>query len=304
MGYNLAKLRKDVAVAMGQASASNGTEQIYRVRKSWKDAASQIGAYTNLEYAKAACKVGYVNSQWYAWFKVNSLSLPLSVANGGTGATTVAAARNALGLGNTSGALPIANGGTGATTAANACSNLGAVKKSGDTMTGTLTNTSTITIQRDTYPTLYYNTAAGNHKAAVICAAGAADGDGGFIIRGWNADSSAYKDLVLTYANSMAVPVSNGGTGATTTYQAVQKLFKSDNTGGITSYPTAPGIYRTTGTKVCTNSQSTLSGYGVLVIFQAVYGMHFYLDSNGTLIYGYSGDTFGQPSTWNRVTYT
>lgn len=59
MGYNLAKLRKDVAAAMGQASASNGIEQIYRVRKSWKDAASQIGAYTNLEYAKAACKDGY-----------------------------------------------------------------------------------------------------------------------------------------------------------------------------------------------------------------------------------------------------
>lgn len=49
----------------------------------------------------------------------------LPVANGGTGATTVAAARNALGLGNTSGAVPVANGGTGATTAAAARTNLG-----------------------------------------------------------------------------------------------------------------------------------------------------------------------------------
>lgn len=49
----------------------------------------------------------------------------VTVAQGGTGATTVAAARNALGLGNTAGALPVANGGTGATTAANARSNLG-----------------------------------------------------------------------------------------------------------------------------------------------------------------------------------
>lgn len=49
----------------------------------------------------------------------------LPIANGGTGATSVAAARNALGLGNTSGALPIANGGTGATTAAAARANLG-----------------------------------------------------------------------------------------------------------------------------------------------------------------------------------
>ena len=49
----------------------------------------------------------------------------LPIANGGTGATTAAAARNALGLGNTTGALPIANGGTNASTAANARTNLG-----------------------------------------------------------------------------------------------------------------------------------------------------------------------------------
>ena len=49
---------------------------------------------------------------------------PLAIANGGTGATTAALARNALGLGNTTGALPIANGGTGATSAASARANL------------------------------------------------------------------------------------------------------------------------------------------------------------------------------------
>lgn len=54
----------------------------------------------------------------------------VTVAQGGTGATTVAAARNALGLGNTSGAVPIANGGTGATTAADARTNLGAAATS------------------------------------------------------------------------------------------------------------------------------------------------------------------------------
>ena len=48
------------------------------------------------------------------------------VANGGTGATTVAGARNALGLGNTSGAVPVANGGTGATSASAARTNLNA----------------------------------------------------------------------------------------------------------------------------------------------------------------------------------
>ena len=49
----------------------------------------------------------------------------LPIANGGTGASTVAGARNALGLGNTAGAVPIANGGTGATTAGQARTNLG-----------------------------------------------------------------------------------------------------------------------------------------------------------------------------------
>ena len=32
---------------------------VYRVRKSWKDATSQVGAYQSLENAKKACKVGY-----------------------------------------------------------------------------------------------------------------------------------------------------------------------------------------------------------------------------------------------------
>lgn len=53
------------------------------------------------------------------------LKLPLSIANGGTGQTTIEGIRNTLGLGNTTGALPIANGGTGAATAHDARSNLG-----------------------------------------------------------------------------------------------------------------------------------------------------------------------------------
>lgn len=61
---------------------------------------------------------------------LNSDRLPtVPVSKGGTGQTTVAAARNALGLGNTSGAVPIANGGTGATTAAAARNNLSVYSK-------------------------------------------------------------------------------------------------------------------------------------------------------------------------------
>ena len=35
------------------------TKQLYRVRKSWSDAKSQIGAFSSLENAKKACKNGY-----------------------------------------------------------------------------------------------------------------------------------------------------------------------------------------------------------------------------------------------------
>jgi hypothetical protein len=49
----------------------------------------------------------------------------VAVANGGTGAKTVAQARKNMGLGETSGAVPVANGGTGATTPSEARTNLG-----------------------------------------------------------------------------------------------------------------------------------------------------------------------------------
>ena len=41
------------------ASTSTSTDQLYRVRKSWSDVKSQIGAYKDLNNAKAECKDGY-----------------------------------------------------------------------------------------------------------------------------------------------------------------------------------------------------------------------------------------------------
>ena len=52
------------------------------------------------------------------------LTQALGLEYGGTGATTAAAARKNLGLGNTTGPVPVENGGTGATTAAAAVQNL------------------------------------------------------------------------------------------------------------------------------------------------------------------------------------
>ena len=64
-------------------------------------------------------------------------TLPITAAQGGTGQTSLQATRNAMGLGNTSGALPVANGGTGASTAANARDNLGFAYKNNDTFSVT-----------------------------------------------------------------------------------------------------------------------------------------------------------------------
>lgn len=40
-------------------STNTSAKQLYRVRKSWSDAKSQIGAFSSLENAKNACKSGY-----------------------------------------------------------------------------------------------------------------------------------------------------------------------------------------------------------------------------------------------------
>ena len=50
--YTMDRFRQDVKNAIGQASAS---QTLYRVRTSWQDVASQVGAYSNLDNAKRAC---------------------------------------------------------------------------------------------------------------------------------------------------------------------------------------------------------------------------------------------------------
>ena len=55
--WQLDKLDNVAGSTAGNAPAEN--KQLYRVRKSWKDAKSQLGAYSVLENAKADCKDGY-----------------------------------------------------------------------------------------------------------------------------------------------------------------------------------------------------------------------------------------------------
>ena len=67
-GLTMNQFRKDVKAAMDGAAISQPdnpntpnsmTKGLYRVRKSWTDASSQIGAYSSLENAKKSCKDGY-----------------------------------------------------------------------------------------------------------------------------------------------------------------------------------------------------------------------------------------------------
>lgn len=53
--YTMDGFRKDVKAAMGGGSSTTTTttSQLYRVRKTWKDAKTQIGAFANLNSAKA-----------------------------------------------------------------------------------------------------------------------------------------------------------------------------------------------------------------------------------------------------------
>jgi len=65
---NLAKLAKAEAEALaaffGVEKEQPAVEKYYRVRRSWEDAASQVGAYKTLANAKKACKEGFTVYDW------------------------------------------------------------------------------------------------------------------------------------------------------------------------------------------------------------------------------------------------
>ena len=59
LSYTMDGFRADVNKAMGNVEVKPVVKEMYRIRKSWEDAKSQIGAYSVLENAVAACKEGY-----------------------------------------------------------------------------------------------------------------------------------------------------------------------------------------------------------------------------------------------------
>ena len=57
--YILPHWDKFKAKVQSYMNTSSSAKQLYRVRKTWADVKSQIGAYSSLENAKKACKAGY-----------------------------------------------------------------------------------------------------------------------------------------------------------------------------------------------------------------------------------------------------
>lgn len=57
--YILPHWDKFKAKVQSYMKSGSSAKQLYRVRKSWSDAKTQIGAYSSLENAKKACKAGY-----------------------------------------------------------------------------------------------------------------------------------------------------------------------------------------------------------------------------------------------------
>jgi len=56
------KFKADVKAKLNvpaSATSSAAKGKLYRIRKSWSDVKSQIGAYANLDNAKKACRSGY-----------------------------------------------------------------------------------------------------------------------------------------------------------------------------------------------------------------------------------------------------
>lgn len=80
-----AKLSDGGAVAI--TGSSSGETKWYRVRKSWSDESSQIGAWADLELAKAGCKAGYTVFDWNG-------NAVYSAASGSTSSNNTSATSN------------------------------------------------------------------------------------------------------------------------------------------------------------------------------------------------------------------
>ena len=100
----------------------------------------------------------------------------------------------------------------------------------------------------------------------------------------------------------LPIAVNNGGTGVTTLQELNQLVFGYGLGASVRAYPTKPGIYRSIGTDIFSNMTQSHSAYGLLVIMQATYAMHIYIDAYDDVFIGRSGDTFAEPTSWDCLT--
>ena len=121
-----------------------------------------------------------------------------------------------------------------------------------------------------------------------------------------NAESSYRTGNVnITPANigalSGTVAIANGGTGVTDEQSMHEVVFNNTRTTGWTAYPTAAGLYRTTGT-LWTGMPTGANKYGVLTIFGCGgYYMHQYADADGNLYYAETGSMTAPDTKWKKI---
>lgn len=146
----------------------------------------------------------------------------LPITKGGTGATTAAAARNNLGLGNTSGALPVANGGTGCTTLADLKTALGFASSNGVlpvTMGGTgATTAADARTNLGAAPASHTHNYAGSSSAGGAATSAVKLATARSIRTNLGSTTAANFDgtAAITPGVTGTLPVANGGTGGTT----------------------------------------------------------------------------------------
>lgn len=140
------------------------------------------------------------------------------------------------------GTLSVDKGGTGATTAADALTNLGAVKKTGDTMTGSLTIENSISSSLKLDDTSsnsrgdifeYDNKLAldsknlnggGSRRLVISNATAEASKDMALLYTDVNSDGSGSSYRIFHAGMETPIPIANGGTGATSAPNALTSL--------------------------------------------------------------------------------
>lgn len=80
------EVNKKLKINTSQSNSPSPSNSVYRVRKSWTNASSQIGAYSSLENAKATCKNGYYvfDDKGNIVYPVQSNSSSTTSSNSGT----------------------------------------------------------------------------------------------------------------------------------------------------------------------------------------------------------------------------